>query len=143
MLACAPVAQAATWVSYPTILHQLRTGPLIRVIVNRPLDHVEIKFANLDEWEAVYPPTAEATVQRLTERRHIHLIFASKRPGPGAARPAAVHHKVRYVTSAVLLALLATGAAWWWLAQRRRRSATHAPAASSGEGGGQDQPGQA
>ncbi len=121
----ASTAAAARWVGYPTILAELRTGPLIRVIINRPPRHIEIKFRNLDEWEAVYPVGAEHGLQRLIHSRGIKLIFASSKPGPHAVKPAAVHHRLRYITAGVLLLLLAAGGAWALVHRReaRRREA--------------------
>src|SRR5437868_5456779 len=58
-LTCAS-ALAATWVSYPELLAQVRSGPVIRAIINRTRGDVEIKFRDLSEWEAFYPRRAAA-----------------------------------------------------------------------------------
>ena len=47
----APV-RAATQVSYPEPLREVRSGPLIRAVINPTRGDIEIKFRNLSEWEA-------------------------------------------------------------------------------------------
>jgi hypothetical protein len=120
-LTAAP-AQAATPVGYQALLTQLESGPLIRAVINPPLRHIEIKFRDLSEWEAVYPPGAEPSLLALSHRRHIHVIFASRHHHPGkAGRPAAVHHHLRYIAAAVLGAIVVIGAVALALARRSRR----------------------
>src|SRR2546422_10348 len=43
-LAVPAPARAAKQVSYPALLHQIESGPLIRAIINRKAGHIEIKF---------------------------------------------------------------------------------------------------
>jgi hypothetical protein len=113
-------AIAATWVGYPALLHQVKSGPLIRAIINRERGDVEIKFRDLSEWEAYYPAGAQNTLQRLLHARHIRVIFASRH---AAIRPktTTVHHHLRYYAASVLvvLAVIAGGGLLYW---RRRRA---------------------
>ena len=48
-------AEAATQVSYPELLREIRSGPLIRAVINPARGDIEIKFRNLSEWKALYP----------------------------------------------------------------------------------------
>jgi len=113
-------AQAATQVSYPVLLREIRSGPLIRAVINPPRGDIEIKFRNLSEWEAFYPAGARPSLQRLLHARHIRVIYAARhRAGAAAARP--VHHHLRYIAAGVLGALLLLGAGA--LLYRRRRRA--------------------
>lgn len=106
------------WVSYGRLLQQVRSGPLIRAIINPARGDVEIKFRDLLEWHAFYPPGAQGNLQRLLQARHVRVLFVPRHPA-SASRPAAVHHRLRYLAAAVvcLLALLGLGA----LLHRRRR----------------------
>jgi hypothetical protein len=114
-------ALAARWVSYPALLGQITTGPVIRAVINRPPAHVEIKFRDLSEWEATYPRSEQARLQRLLQARHIRVIFATPRHAR-QVRPAAVHHHLRYIVAGALAALALSGAALY-LRRRRRRGA--------------------
>ena len=115
-----PPALAATQVSYPELLREVRSGPLIRAVINPARGDIEIKFRNLSEWEAFYPAGAQPSLQRLLHARHIRVIYASRhRARAAVARP--VHHHLRYIAAAVLGALLLLGAGA--LVYRRRRSA--------------------
>ena len=58
-------ALAATPVGYPELLEQVRSGPLIRAIINRTSADIEIKFRDLSEWEAFYPRGAQPMLQRI------------------------------------------------------------------------------
>jgi hypothetical protein len=118
-LALAPAgALAATPVSYPELLNQVRSGPLIRAIINRTRGDIEIKFRDLSEWEAFYPRGAQPMLQRLLHERHIRVLFAS-RPRAPHARSAGVHHRLRYIAVAVLGALALIGAAVYLYSRRR------------------------
>lgn len=123
MLAPLPApAAAATQVSYPVLLREVRSGPLIRAVINPARSAIEIKFRNLSEWEAFYPAGSRPSLERLLHARHIHVIFASRhRAGarPAPARP--VHHHLRYIAAGVLGALLLLGAGVFLY--RRRGSA--------------------
>jgi hypothetical protein len=112
-------AVGLTWVSYPALLAQVRSGPLIRVIINPARGDVEIKFRDLSEWHAVYPASAQPALQRLLRARHIRVLFVPRQP-VRASRPAAVHHHLRYIAAGVIgaLAVLAAGT---FLYVRRRR----------------------
>jgi hypothetical protein len=113
-------AEAATQVSYPELMREIRSGPLIRAVINPARGDIEIKFRDLSEWEAFYPVGARPSLQRLLHARHIRVIFASRhRAGAPPART--VHHHLRYIAAGVLGALLLLGAGA--LAYRRRRSA--------------------
>jgi hypothetical protein len=127
-LALAPLsARAATPVSYPELLNQIRSGPVIRAIINRTRGDIEIKFRDLSEWEAFYPRAAQPTLQRLLRQRHIRVLFASR---PHAkARPAAVHHHLRYIAAAVIGALALIGVAAYLYSRRRRPGRRRAGAA--------------
>jgi hypothetical protein len=111
-------AAAATWVSYPVLLAQVRSGPLIRAIINPARRDVEIKFRDLAEWHAFYPPSAQPELQRLLRARHVRVLFVPRHPA-SAARPAPVHHHLRYIAAGVIgvLTVLTAGA----LLYRRRR----------------------
>jgi hypothetical protein len=103
LMTSAPQARAATPASYGSVVAQIQHGPVIRAVINAPLRHVEIKFRDLSEWEAVYPPGAQSQLQRLLHRRRIHVIFASHH----RSRPkAAVHHHLRYIAAGLLIAAL-------------------------------------
>jgi hypothetical protein len=63
LLAGAPAqALAARAVSYSALLREVRSGPLIRAIINPARGDIEIKFRDLSEWEAFYPPGARGTL---------------------------------------------------------------------------------
>jgi len=113
-------AAAATWVSYPALYAQVRSGPLIRAIINPTRGDVEIKFRNLDEWHAYYPAGAESTLLGVLHARHVRVLFVP-RPRPAAAKPASVHHRLRYIAAAALAALVLLGAGV--IMYRRRRGA--------------------
>jgi hypothetical protein len=119
-LALPAQAHAARQVRYPDLLQQVKTGPLIRAIINRKRGDIEIKFSDLDEWESFYPAGAQPLLQRLLHERHIRVIFASSHKAK--PKPKAVHHHLRYIAAAVLAAL-ALAALAWALVRRRRRPA--------------------
>jgi hypothetical protein len=132
-LVCAVVAvtpapaAAAQPASYAAVVEQIRSGPVIRAIINRRLRHVEIKFRDLSEWEAVYPRGAQPSLQAMLRGRHIRVLFASR---PAARARAPVHHHLRYIAAAVLaLAAAACAALLWRNARRRRAAAAQPPAA--------------
>jgi hypothetical protein len=110
-------AVAATWVSYPVLLAQVRSGPLIRAIINPWRGDVEIKFRDLSEWHAFYPAGAQPTLRRLLYARHIRVLFVPRHQA-SKARPATVHHHLRYITAGVIGAAAAIGASF--LLYRRR-----------------------
>jgi ATP-dependent Zn protease len=120
-LASPTPAQAAKQVSYPALLAQVKSGPLIRAIINRKRSAIEIKFRDLSEWEAFYPAGAQPQLQRLLHRRHIRVIFASRHRAKAA--PRSVHHHLRYVAAGLLGALALIGAVWAIAHRRRRRAA--------------------
>jgi anti-sigma-K factor RskA len=117
--ATAAPSLAATQVGYPVLLREIRSGPLIRAVINRYRGDIEIKFQNLSEWEAFYPPGAQPGLQRLLRARHIRVIFAT-RPKV-KAKPKAVHHHLRYIVAGVLIAV-AVIVALAFLYDRRRRT---------------------
>lgn len=114
---------AATQVSYPVLLREIKSGPLIRAVINRTRGDIEIKFRNLSEWEAFYPPGAQPMLQRLLHARHIRVIFAT-RPTASKPKPMAVHHHLRYIAVGVLGALVVLGGATFAYERRRRTGAT-------------------
>jgi hypothetical protein len=118
-LAAAAPAHAAKQVTYPELLAQVKSGPLIRAIINRKRSAVEIKFRDLSEWEAFYPAGAQPQLQRLLHARHIRVIFASRHHA-AHAKPHAVHHHLRYIAAGILGALVLAGGAF--LVLRRRRT---------------------
>jgi hypothetical protein len=118
-----------TWVSYSSLFAQVRSGPLIRAIINPARGDIEIKFRNLDEWHAYYPAGAQPVLQRILAARHVHTIFVP-RPHAGAVRPAAVHHHLRYIAAGVLGAIALLGGAW--LLYRRRRAGGRPQAGPAG-----------
>src|SRR5207237_2035342 len=63
LVAAAP-ARGAQQVSYAALLKQIKTGPLIRAVINRAGGDIEIKFNNLAEWKAFYAPAAQPMLQR-------------------------------------------------------------------------------
>ena len=129
-LAVPAPARAAKQVSYPALLHQIESAPLIRAIINRKAGHIEIKFNNLAEWKAFYPPAAQPMLQRLLHERHIRVIFASRHHAR-AAKPRSVHHHLRYIAAAVLGALALAGVAFAYVRWRRTRKPAHGDAAAS------------
>ncbi|HEV2981427.1 MAG TPA: hypothetical protein VGX51_08340 [Solirubrobacteraceae bacterium] len=122
-------ARAAKPVSYPEVLAQIEHGPLIRAVINRRLSHVEIKFRDLSEWEAVYPAGAQPLLQRLLNQRHIHVIFASSHHAKATPKP--VHHHLRYIAAGVLGALALAGVAWLLIRRRRSSPPLHRDAPAS------------
>ena len=112
-------AQAVTWVGYPQLRAQVRSGRLQRAVINHALSHIEIKFASGREWEAVYPRQDQHMLQRTLRARGIPVIFVPRRQARARARP--VHHRLRYITTAVLAAALAIGAGLFLLHARKRR----------------------
>ena len=127
-LAVPAPARAARQVSYPVLLQQVKTGPLIRAIINRKAGHIEIKFRDLSEWEASYPRGAQPYLQRLLHERHIRVIFASRHVA-ARAKPRSVHHHLRYIAAGILGALVLGGGALLYL--RRRRAGEPAPGKQS------------
>jgi hypothetical protein len=124
-------AGAATWVGYPALLQQVRSGPLIRAIINHKRGDIEIKFRDLSEWEAFYPAGAQQELQRILHQRHVHVIFAGR---PKAkAKPGAVHHHLRYIAAGILGALALLAAAWVLI--RRRRPPAAAPQGGTAQAG--------
>ncbi len=120
VLAMASPASATTWVSFPVLLAQVKSGPLIRAIINPTRSDVEIKFRNLSEWHAFYPRAQQAELQRLLHARHIRVLFVPRHQP--AAKPAAAHHHLRYIAAAVLAACVLGGGTAYLL--RRRSSST-------------------
>ncbi len=119
-----PAARAAsgeTWVPYPQVLAEVRSGPLIRAIINPGRHDVEIKFRNLDEWHAYYPPAAQAQLQRLLASRHVRTLFVPLPPASAGASSGGGSHPLRWVAAAVA-ALALAGA----LVLRRRRARSSA-----------------
>lgn len=130
-LAAPAPARAAKQVSYPALLHQVESGPLIRAIINRRRSAIEIKFRNLDEWEAFYPPGAQPHLQRLLHQRHIRVIFASRHRAKAKQGP--VHHHLRYIAAGILGALVLAAAAWALVRRRRARTPAPRDAAAGGD----------
>jgi hypothetical protein len=129
-LVAAAQAQAATWVSYPQLLTQVRTGRLVRAVINRAPAHIEIKFASGREWEAVYPRRDQRMLQRTLHTRHIEVIFAARPHARAGARQ--THHRLRYITTAALATAVALGAGLFLLDTRRRRRLQARAAAPAG-----------
>ena len=127
-LATTPAA-GETWVRYPKLLEQVRSGPIIRAIINPMRKDVEIKFRDLSEWHAFYPAGARTTLQRVLHARHVRVLFVRRHPKK-TSKPATVHHHLRYIAAGVIgaLALLAAGA---FLYSRRRHAG--APDAETGD----------
>jgi hypothetical protein len=119
-LAAAAPAHAARQVSYPALLAQIKSGPLIRAVINRKRSAIEIKFRNLSEWEAFYPAGAQPQLQRLLHQRHIRVIFASAHKRI-PAKPHTVHHHLRYIAAGILGALALAGGAFLLLRRRHTR----------------------
>jgi len=112
-------AVAATPVSYPALLSQVESGPVIRAIINPRRSDVEIKFRDLSEWEAFFPAGAQPTLQRLLHARHIRVLFASRHAAMSRANPT-VHHHLRYIAAGMIVALAVIGGgAFLYLRQRR------------------------
>jgi len=102
-------------VSYQRLLEQVRSGPLIRTIINPARGDVEIKFRDLLEWHAFYPAGAQPTLLRLLYARHIRVLFVPRRSAK-PAKPATVHHHLRYIAAGVigLLGVLGLMALLYW-----------------------------
>jgi hypothetical protein len=116
-LAAPASASAATPVSYQAILQQVKSGALQRAVINRANRHIEIKFRDATEWIATYPPRAQPLLQRVLRERHVHVIFA-RRHHP-RAKPAKVHHHLRYIAAGVLGALIVIGGGLVLYSRRR------------------------
>jgi hypothetical protein len=112
-------ALAARAVSYSALLREVRSGPLIRAIINPARGDIEIKFRDLSEWEAFYPPGARPSLQRLLHARHVRLLFASRHPAR-SSKPRTVHHHLRYIAAGVVAALLMIGGVVLLYRRRRR-----------------------
>jgi ATP-dependent Zn protease len=125
-LAMPAPAQAAKQVSYPELLQQVKSGPLIRAVINRKRGAIEIKFRDLSEWEAFYPPGAQHELQRILHARHVRVIFASRHKAK--AQPHSVHHHLRYIAAGILGALALIGAGWFLIVRRRE----HPPSPAAG-----------
>jgi len=110
-------AAAATWVSYQQLFAQVRSGHLIRAIINPSRGDVEIKFPNLDEWHAFYPPGAEATLSRALHDRHVRVLYV---PRPQAPPPATAAHHARSLAVAGSVCLLAVLLGGWFVRRRKR-----------------------
>jgi ATP-dependent Zn protease len=135
-LAIPAQAQAAKQVSYPELLQQVKAGALIRAVINRKRSAIEIKFRDLSEWEAIYPPGAQHELQRILRGRHVRVIFASRRKAK--AKPHSVHHHLRYIAAGILAALVLIGAGWFFIARRREHPpspAADSPPDAHAEGG--------
>jgi hypothetical protein len=115
-------AVAARWVSYQALLSQVKSGPVIRAIINRERVDVEIKFRDLSEWEASYPAVAQGTLQRLLRARHIRVLFASRHAAI-RSKATTVHHHLRYIAAGMFVALAVIGSGAF-LYSRRRRATT-------------------
>jgi hypothetical protein len=105
-------------VSYPVLLQQVRHGPLLRAVINRAGQDIEIKFRNLEEWKAPFPPGAQPLLQRILHERRVHVIFATVRHRHAPARP--VHHHLRYIAGGLLAAAFALGIGLLAYSRRRR-----------------------
>lgn len=102
------------------LLNQVRSGPLIRAIINPVRGDVEIKFRDLSEWHAFYPASAQPVLQRLLFARHIRVLFVKGHHAP-ARKPATVHHHLRYIAAGVIGALAVIAAGAFLYSRRRRR----------------------
>ena len=94
--------------TYAEVLKQISSGPVIRAIINRTRGDIEIKFRDLSEWEAFYPPGAQPRLQRLLRERHIRTLFAA-RPRPAHRKAGPVHHHLRYIAAGVAGVLAVIG----------------------------------
>ena len=128
VLAAVPAAAAETWVSFSAVLAQVKSGPLIRAIINPQRGDVEIKFRNLNEWHAFYPPADQAELQRLLDARHVRVLFVPRHQA-AAVRPAAgaVHHPLRDGLILALAAVAASAGVYllWRRRARRRQASAH------------------
>jgi len=120
-----PPGLAATWVSYPALLDQVRRGPLIRAIINPGRGDIEIKFRDLSEWEAFFPAGAQPALQRTLHARHIRvLLVARHRP---RRKSTTVHHHLRYIAAGLVGTLAMIGAGGFLYSRRRRATAAAEP----------------
>jgi hypothetical protein len=122
LLAAAPAARAETWVSYPTLLQEVRGGDLVRAIINPARRDIEIKFRNLSEWHAYFPASAQRELQHVLDARHVRVLFVPRNRA-ALARHTAVHHHLRYIAAAVLAACLLVSGAILLLRRRGARRA--------------------
>lgn len=124
-------AGAATPVSYSALLTQVKSGPVIRAVINPRRGDVEIKFRDLSEWEAFMPAGAQPALQRLLHQRRIRVLFASRRV-VSKPRPGVVHHHLRYIAAGVLgAATLIAGGAFVFVRRQRRTRPSPSGASSS------------
>ena len=112
---------AATAVSYSALLSEVRSGPVIRAVINPRRADVEIKFRDLSEWESPLPAGAQPGLQRLLHERHIRVLFASQRVA-SKQRPGVVHHHLRYIAAGAIGAAALIGGGAFVFARRRRRT---------------------
>jgi ATP-dependent Zn protease len=123
-------SRAATAVSYSALLSQVKSGPVIRAVINPRRGDVEIKFRDLSEWEAFFPAGAQPALQRLLHQRRIRVLFASQRV-VGKPKPGVVHHHLRYIAAAVIGAAMLIGGGAFAFVRRRRRTQPSAARSSS------------
>ena len=116
-------ARAETWVGFPALLAQVRSGAIVRAIINPARHDVEIRFQSGQEWHAYYPPSEQGQLQRLLHARHVRTLFVPRQPLPRRHRAAAPHH-LRYIAAGVLAACALGGGV---LLLARRRSAKRTP----------------
>jgi hypothetical protein len=121
-LAAPSPARAVTQVSYPALLHEVQSGPLMRAVINRKAGHIEIKFRDLSEWEASYPLASQRHLVGLLQSRHIRVIYASRHRAQ--AKPRAVHHHLRYIAAGILGAIVLAGGAFLYVRRRRPRESS-------------------
>ena len=120
-----PTTQASyptTWVSYQKLLEQVRSGPLIRAIINPARGDAEIKFRDLLERHAFYPAGAQPTLLRLLHARHVRVLFVPRRSAT-PSKPATVHHHLRYIAAGVIGALAVFGLVLFLYRRRHERAA--------------------
>jgi hypothetical protein len=123
-------AGAATPVSYSALLDEVRSGPVIRAVINPRRADVEIKFRDLSEWEAFIPAGAQPALQRLLHERHIRVLFAS-RPVASKPKPGVVHHHLRYIAAGAIGAVALIGGGTFMFVRRRRRRSPSGSGTSS------------
>ncbi len=115
-------ARAETWVGFPALLAQVRSGAIVRAIINPARHDVEIRFQGGQEWHAYYPPSEQGELQRLLHARHVRTLFVPRHPLAKPHHAGAPHH-LRYIAAGVLAACAVGGV----LLLARRRSAKRTP----------------
>ena len=114
-----PAASLATTIkmteTYATVVSQIDSGQVIRAVVNRYRDDIKVTMHDGTEQESLYPAAQESALVRKLHAHHIRVRFARR---PVHKKPAAVHHRLRYIAAGVLAALIVVGGGAYVVSRR-------------------------